>query len=295
MLIAIPSDVPGGLDAEISEQFENCTAFTLVSVEENLSQTVEILEIRNDDQRDVLALVSRLKEHGIEVLIADRISRQSLLGFRELGVITFFKESAGTVKEAIELFVKSRCGMLGAEQRPGKDDQEEGEHETNEASIDVQAGRIITLDYEIRSSTGKIIDTSLKSGPMRYLHGSGMIMPNVEKALDGRQEGAYAVVEVTAADAYGLRDESRILSVPRSQLPFDTSIGAIVSAHDQKGRQISLTVVELNDEIARLDGNHKLAGLDLSFEITVTKIEIPTAEELEQLMQTKPGEHPYSI
>jgi len=54
----------------------------------------------------------------------------------------------------------------------------------------------------------------------------------------------------------------------------------MVSAHDQKNRQISLTVSSLDDEFARLDGNHPLAGMDLVFEITVSEIATPTAEEL---------------
>ena len=107
-----------------------------------------------------------------------------------------------------------------------------------------------------------------------------MIIPALEKALVGLEEGAQKTVELCSADAFGEHDESRILEVPREHLPSDIVVGAMVSAPDEKGQRIPLTVIELGDEIARLDGNHLLAGKDLVFEITVVKVESATAEEL---------------
>ena len=42
---------------------------------------------------------------------------------------------------------------------------------------------------------------------------------------------------------------------------------------DQEGRRIPLIVIHLDDEVARLDGNHPLAGRDLVFDMTVKNVE----------------------
>ena len=47
MLIAIPSEAPGGLDSTISEHFGHCGAFTIVEVEDG-----EIGDPRGDPVKD---------------------------------------------------------------------------------------------------------------------------------------------------------------------------------------------------------------------------------------------------
>ena len=81
------------------------------------------------------------------------------------------------------------------------------------------------------------------------------------------------VVEIPADEGFGERDESRILEVPRSQLPPDLAVGSMVSAQDPQGRRIPLIIIYLDDDVARLDGNHPLAGRDLVFDLTVKSVE----------------------
>ncbi|RLE19948.1 MAG: hypothetical protein DRJ65_19260, partial [Acidobacteria bacterium] len=48
---------------------------------------------------------------------------------------------------------------------------------------------------------------------------------------------------------------------------------AMVTAEDGQGRQFPLTVIHLDENIVRLDGNHPFAGKDLVFDLTVSKVE----------------------
>jgi FKBP-type peptidyl-prolyl cis-trans isomerase 2 len=114
---------------------------------------------------------------------------------------------------------------------------------------------------------------------MRFLFGSGQLLPALENAVSGLEVGAKKTVEIACADAFGERDEERIVEVPREKLPPDAQIGAIVTAQDSSGRQIPLTIAHLDDSTARLDGNHPFAGKDLVFEIKVLNVENATAEE----------------
>jgi len=277
MLIAIPSKAPGGPDAAIAKNFDHCAAFTIADIDDNVVGDFTILENSSRDQKESREQVKLLTENRVDILISGDMDEQTLADCLAAGIMVFYCESASDVKGAVDLFVASKCRVFGPEMARS-DGVLGADHPSDPNSV--QDGLAVTIEYEIRNSTGQLIDTSLKSGPMRYLHGSGMIMAALEEALSGLEKGTHTTVRVDATDAYGERDESRILTVPRSQLPVDITIGTMVSAHDQKNRQISLTVSSLDDEFARLDGNHPLAGMDLVFEITVSEIATPTAEEL---------------
>jgi FKBP-type peptidyl-prolyl cis-trans isomerase SlyD len=85
---------------------------------------------------------------------------------------------------------------------------------------------------------------------------------------------------VPRADAFGDRDESRVIRVPPGRLPPDVSVGAVLAARDPAGCGLSFTVVELEEATARLDGNHPFAGRGLVFEVTVLGVESATADEV---------------
>jgi len=87
-------------------------------------------------------------------------------------------------------------------------------------------------------------------------------------------------IEVPCADAFGEPDEARIIEVSRTQLAPDAKVGDMVATRDQSGRQVPLIIVHLDDETARLDGNHPFAGKDVVFNITVARVENATADEL---------------
>ncbi|MBW2456541.1 MAG: peptidylprolyl isomerase, partial [Deltaproteobacteria bacterium] len=83
-----------------------------------------------------------------------------------------------------------------------------------------------------------------------------------------------------SADAYGDRDEARIMEVPRDQLPPNVEEGALLRAEVASGQLITLIVVELSDDKAKLDPNHPLAGKDLVFDVTIVKVEKATDDEI---------------
>ena len=150
----------------------------------------------------------------------------------------------------------------------------------DEGVADVRDGRIVTLDFELSDSAGNLLDSSTRVGPMRYLHGAGHLLPALETAVAGLEKGEGKTVAIQSADAFGEREDARVIEVKRAQLPPDVEVGAMLATRDQQGRQIPLTVVELGDETAKLDGNHPFAGKDVVFKVTVADVENATPEEL---------------
>ena len=283
MLIAIPSDTTDGLDAAISEHFGHCAAFTLVTVDDGVIGEIGVLENAAHEEGGCMAPVMLLKERGVEVLLAGGMGGRPLAGFQQVGIEVRHKEDTKTVREAVELFVSGGCPAFGEAQTCGGGEGGCGGHEHHHhhepetepivGKADIREGRMVTIDYELKDADGNILNASAVTGPMRFVFGEGQILPAIEKALTGLEPDAHVVTEVSAAEGFGERDENRIVEVPASQLPPDITVGAMVSAQDPQGRQIPLVVVHLDENTARLDGNHPLAGKDLVFDMTVMKVE----------------------
>jgi FKBP-type peptidyl-prolyl cis-trans isomerase 2/predicted Fe-Mo cluster-binding NifX family protein len=288
LLIAIPSDAPGGLDAPISDHFGHCAAFTLVGVQDGEIGEVTVLENAGHEQGGCLAPVTLLKQQNVDTLVAGGMGQRPLAGFRQVDIAVHFKEGAASVREAVELFLDGKCRAFGEAQTCGGGGGHCGGHQTAPIErepitgpADIRAGRVVSLDYELKDGEGILLDSSAQSGAMSYLHGSRNLVPGLEKELAGLEAGAHVVVKIPRGEGFGDRDESKIIEVPRAQLPAHAELGARVAAQDESGRQFSLTVLEIGDETARLDGNHPLAGKDLAFDVTVLRVEAATPEEIE--------------
>jgi FKBP-type peptidyl-prolyl cis-trans isomerase 2 len=132
---------------------------------------------------------------------------------------------------------------------------------------------MVTLDYELKDGSGNLLDGSATSGPMRFIYGTGKTLPAIEQAIAGLEPGASVTKEVQPKDAFGERDESRVVEAPREQLPPGVTVGTVVTAQGPQGQQFPLTVTHLDERTARLDGNHPLAGKELVFVLTVKNVE----------------------
>jgi FKBP-type peptidyl-prolyl cis-trans isomerase 2/predicted Fe-Mo cluster-binding NifX family protein len=287
MLIAVPSDSSEGLDSAIAEHFGHCGAFTLVEVSGGEIGEVTVVPNGGHDEGGCMAPVQLLKEKGVEILLAGGMGQRPLAGFQQVGIAVHFKQDAVSVRDAVERFLDGGCPAFDEAQTCGGGGGGCGGHhhhevvrEPIEGVADIREGRIVTLEFELADGDGNLLDSSTRVGPMRYLHGVGQLLPALEGAVAGLEIGARKTVEIPCADAFGEHDESRIIEVKRTQLPPDVEIGAMVATRDQHGRQIPLTIVHLDDDTARLDGNHPFAGRDVVFKITVVNVENATAEEL---------------
>jgi predicted Fe-Mo cluster-binding NifX family protein len=113
MLIAIPSNAPGGLDAGLSEHFGHCDAFTLVTLDGSEVKDVQVLPNQGHAQGGCMAPVMLLKGQGVEAMLAGGMGPRPLMGFQQVGITVYFNEGAGTVKEAVGLLATGRAREFG--------------------------------------------------------------------------------------------------------------------------------------------------------------------------------------
>ena len=162
-----------------------------------------------------------------------------------------FKEDAISVVDAVKLFLDGKCQAFGEAQTCGGGGGDCGGHHHEpvqrapiEGVADVRDGRVITLDYELKDASGQLIDSSATNGPIRYIHGSGNILPGLERALEGLEVGARKVVELPVAEAFGERDERRVVEVPLTDLPPEVEVGGMIMGQNPQGQRIPFVVLE---------------------------------------------------
>jgi FKBP-type peptidyl-prolyl cis-trans isomerase SlyD len=147
----------------------------------------------------------------------------------------------------------------------------------------IAENKVVSIHYELTNTTGEVLDSSLDKDPLTYLHGTGGLIPGLEKALDGHGAGDEMDVEVAPEDAYGPVNDELIQSVPRSAFQGVDKIepGMSFQATGNEGEEQRITVVSVSEESVTIDANHPLAGETLRFNVSIKAVRAATEEELE--------------
>ncbi len=145
----------------------------------------------------------------------------------------------------------------------------------------VDTGMIVSIDYDV-TVDGEVVETTSEDAPVDYMHGSGKLLPALEQALYHMREGERRSFILTPEQAYGPRDETSVIALPRNIFPstVDVSIGARLAAHTSDGNTYPLTVCEVHPDKVVVDLNHPLAGKDLQFDVVIRSVRAAATGEL---------------
>ncbi|TVS02691.1 MAG: peptidylprolyl isomerase [Rhodobacteraceae bacterium] len=136
------------------------------------------------------------------------------------------------------------------------------------------AGTIVQFHYTGTLEDGTVFDSSQGREPLEFEMGSGMIIPGLDRAIEGMSAGEEKTVTIPCAEAYGdYRPEGR-QDVPREQFPDNIPLeaGTQLQMQTQDGRAIPVVIAEVGPELVTLDANHPLAGKDLTFAVEVVSV-----------------------
>lgn len=146
-------------------------------------------------------------------------------------------------------------------------------------SLTGQPQRVISFNYTLKDSKGQVLDSS-SDGPLSFLTGIGQIIPKLEDEVMGMLIGQKKTVQLAAVDAYGMPDPKMTMEVPRQDLAhLQIEEGAFLQLN--LGHQMKVVrVVKIGDDKVTLDGNHPLAGVDLTFDVELVESRPATSEEI---------------
>ncbi len=149
--------------------------------------------------------------------------------------------------------------------------------------MNVEIKKAVTLAYTLTDTDGNILDKADANEPFMYLHGTGGVIPGLEKALDGKAVDDQLTVNLKAAEAYGDYSDKLTSDVPKTMFEGldekDMFVGAQFHAETDQGMQV-VTVKAINEDTITIDGNHPMAGKDLNFDVTVLAVRDATEDEL---------------
>ncbi|OUR63859.1 peptidylprolyl isomerase [Methylophaga sp. 42_25_T18] len=146
----------------------------------------------------------------------------------------------------------------------------------------VAENKVVLIDYKLTDNEGAVIDTSEGAGPLAYIHGAGNIIEGLEEALLGKEAGDDVQASIEPAKAYGERNEDMQQEVPKELFGGvdNIEIGMQFQSDTEQG-PVMVTVIEINEEMVVVDGNHPLAGTHLNFDVTIREVREASEEELQ--------------
>jgi peptidylprolyl isomerase len=137
-----------------------------------------------------------------------------------------------------------------------------------------KSGDTVRIHYTGKLSDGTEFDSSAGRDPLEFSLGSGNVIPGFDNAVDGMSVGDEKTVTIPPEQAYGPKHEQLIQDVPKKALPAELApeVGMRLQSRTPDGRTMHLVVTDVADDSITVDGNHPLAGEDLTFDIKLVAI-----------------------
>ncbi len=112
-LMAVPSEVPGGIEARRSGHFGHCPVFTLVTLRNGEVVYTEVLDNPPHQAGGCLAPIERLKARGVDGIVVGGIGKRPLAVMQEAG-ITVLRAAVEDCPEVSDAVAAHLAGQLEA-------------------------------------------------------------------------------------------------------------------------------------------------------------------------------------
>lgn len=138
----------------------------------------------------------------------------------------------------------------------------------------VKNGDTIKVHYHGKLTDGSTFDSSEGREPLEFEVGSGMVIPGFDDGVTGMAIGEKKTINIPADEAYGQKEDERIMEFPLDRFPPDMEpeIGMQLNMSNGQGENIPVVITEVNDDSVTLDANHPLAGEELIFDLELVEI-----------------------
>ncbi len=142
----------------------------------------------------------------------------------------------------------------------------------------IATGLSVQIDYELSVKGGDVIESSARSGPLRYVHGQGKMLAGLESRLVGLGPGDEKRGEIPAREAFGSEDTLPIKEMARKDFPKDAKleVGSVFEAKSPNGEVLRLKILAATGDKVKARLLHPLVGRDLVFRVKVLAVNDPS-------------------
>ncbi len=139
---------------------------------------------------------------------------------------------------------------------------------------EAKSGDTVKVHYTGTLTDGTEFDSSRGQEPLEFTLGQGQMISGFEEAVVGMALGENKTITIPSDEAYGERNDAMVQQVPRGAIPPEIELaeGMLLQAQGPDGETLRFTVADFNEEEVTVDGNHPLAGRDLTFELELVQI-----------------------
>lgn len=144
----------------------------------------------------------------------------------------------------------------------------------------VAPGMEVSIHYKLTVDEA-VLDSSEGKEPLRFIHGSGQIIPGLEQALLDMKVGEKKQVTLSPEQGYGPINPQAQQRIPLSAMGGgkNLKVGMTVNGQGKDGRPLQAKVLEIGKKDALLDFNHPLAGKTLKFDVDVVAVAAAPKQE----------------
>ena len=79
----------------------------------------------------------------------------------------------------------------------------------------IDKNKVVAVSYELEVE-GSIADKAGSEKPLEYIHGTGMLLPKFEAALEGKEPGASFDFTLTPEEGYGNYSDEWKIEIPKT-------------------------------------------------------------------------------
>jgi len=157
----------------------------------------------------------------------------------------------------------------------------------------ISTNKFVSLSYDLNvgeDEERELMERATAETPLEFIYGTNSMLEAFEKNIDGLSEGDSFDFVLTPDEAYGEYDDEAVVDLPRNIFEQDGKLneevifeGNMVPMMDTNGNRLNGSVVEVKDDVVKMDFNHPLAGETLNFTGKVLTVRESTPEEIAAL------------
>ena len=135
-------------------------------------------------------------------------------------------------------------------------------------------GSYVKIEFSIKLEDGSIVGNPQEKTKLNFKIGDGKLLAALEANVVGMKEKEIKQIHISAGDGYGEYNKELVLRVDRNSFPPDINlnVGRTVQYQNRDGERVNFVVNALDDHSVTVDGNHPLAGLNLTYEVELLEV-----------------------
>ena len=142
---------------------------------------------------------------------------------------------------------------------------------------------VFDTTYDEIAQEAGLFDENKTYKPIPIVVGGNHLLPAIEEAIIGLEQGDKKTIEVDSDNAFGPRDPKMIQLVPMREFKKQgmTPVqGMRIQSEGATGK-----ILTVNGGRVKVDFNHELAGKDLVYDVEVTEIIEDVAEKIKSMIE----------